>query len=156
MPRTPIQHHCRRLAAAAAACCASLAFAATGVTAAAKADAQARYQNEVQACKSGRTAQDSKTCLTEARNALAARQKGQLATDDSQLRANATQRCKVFEGEAKAACIVRMSGHGDTSGSVAGGGILREVETVVVRPGTGPVRIEPRTADPVILVPMKP
>jgi hypothetical protein len=46
-------------------------------------------------------------------------------------------------------------GYGNTSGSVAGGGVLREVETVVLPAGSGSVTIEPKTADPVVLVPSK-
>jgi hypothetical protein len=36
---------------------------------------------------------------------------------------------------------------------VAGGGLLREVETVVMPQGSGSVTIEPKTSDPVVLVP---
>ena len=56
-------------------------------------------------------------------------------------------------GEEKAACQARMMGYGNTSGSVAGGGLLREVETVVMPPGDSSVTIEPKTSDPVVLVP---
>jgi hypothetical protein len=46
-------------------------------------------------------------------------------------------------------------GYGSTTGSVAGGGLLREVETVVMPAGSGSVTIQPKTADPVVLVPSK-
>jgi hypothetical protein len=36
---------------------------------------------------------------------------------------------------------------------VAGGGVLREVETVVLPEGERSVTIEPKTDDPVVLVP---
>ncbi|MDB5881179.1 MAG: hypothetical protein JWP43_1057, partial [Ramlibacter sp.] len=36
-----------------------------------------------------------------------------------------------------------------------GGGVLREVETVVLPPGASSVTIEPKTADPVVLVPVR-
>jgi hypothetical protein len=45
-------------------------------------------------------------------------------------------------------------GYGNVSGSVAGGGILREVETVVLPPGQSDVTVQPKTSDPVVLVPM--
>ena len=61
----------------------------------------------------------------------------------------------MLTGEDKAACLVRIQGRGETTGSVAGGGVLREVETVVVPLGAGPVVIQPKTADPVVLVPLK-
>ena len=71
----------------------------------------------------------------------------------AQFQSNAAARCDVLSGEDKAACQARMMGYGSTSGSVAGGGVLREVETVVMPPGAGTVTIEPKTADPVVLVP---
>jgi hypothetical protein len=58
-------------------------------------------------------------------------------------------------GEDKAACQARLMGYGSTSGSVAGGGVLREVETVVLPRGASSVTIEPKTADPVVLVPSR-
>jgi hypothetical protein len=48
-----------------------------------------------------------------------------------------------------------MMGYGSTEGSVAGGGVLREVETVVMPAGSGSVTIQPQTSDPVVLVPSK-
>jgi len=46
-----------------------------------------------------------------------------------------------------------MMGYGTTSGSVGGGGVLREVETVVLPQGSSSVTIQPQTSDPVVLVP---
>lgn len=118
-------------------------------------NASARYRMDLQACQSDRTGQDREACLKEARNALAASKSGALATDTDALQQNRLRRCEVQTGEALAACIARMSGRGSTSGEVASGGILREVETVVIPPGAGTVVIEPKTSDPVILVPDK-
>lgn len=118
-------------------------------------DASGNFQSEVQACRSGRTQQAIDTCLREARNAQAARRDGTLTRKSSgDLQANAVARCEPLSGEYRAACEARVMGFGNTSGSVAGGGILREVETVVVPPGAGEVRIEPKTSDPVVLVPV--
>jgi len=118
-------------------------------------DATGNYQSEVQACRSGRTQQAIDTCLREARNAQAARRDGTLARPSAtDLQANAMARCQPLSGEYKAACEARVMGFGNTSGSVAGGGVLRQVETVVVPPGAGEVRIEPQTNDPVLLVPV--
>jgi hypothetical protein len=47
-------------------------------------------------------------------------------------------------------------GYGNTSGSVAGGGVLREVETVVMPPNQSEVTIEPKTSEPVVVVPATP
>ena len=116
-------------------------------------DASGNYQQEVQACMSGRTQEDQATCLREARNAQAEKKRGALDNDGGNFQANAIARCNVLTGEDKAACQARMMGFGGTSGSVAGGGILREVETVVLPPGSSSVTIQPQTSDPVVLVP---
>lgn len=54
---------------------------------------------------SGQTSQDQATCLKEARNAL--------------------------NGDNKMACQDRIRGDGKVTGSVSGGGLLREIETVI-------------------------
>ena len=118
-------------------------------------DASGNYKQEVEACKSGKTQQDQATCLREAGSARAEKQRGTLGKTDTQWEPNAPARCDVLTGEDKAACLVRIQGRGETTGSVAGGGVLREVETVVVPLGSGPVVIQPKTADPVVLVPLK-
>lgn len=127
--------------------------AATAQVATTGIDATGDYQSEVQACNSGRTQQDRTDCLKEARNARADKQRGVLDTAGS-LEANAMARCQVFTAsEDKAACQARMMGMGSQEGSVAGGGVLREVETVVLPEGHSSVTVEPQTADPVVLVP---
>lgn len=117
-------------------------------------DASGNYQSEVQACRSGRTQQDIDTCLREARNAQAERRKGTLTQPAPDFEANAMARCEPLSGEEKAACKARVMGYGSTSGSVAGGGVLREVETVVLPPGASEVKVEPKTSEPVVLVPV--
>jgi hypothetical protein len=116
-------------------------------------DASGSYSNEVQACKAGKTAEDQATCLKEARNAQADKKRGVLDNANAQFQANARARCNSLSGEDKAACDARMMGYGTVSGSVAGGGLLREVETVVMPPGQGSVTVAPKTSDPVVLVP---
>ena len=116
-------------------------------------DASGSYQHEVNACMTGQTQQDRDTCLREARNARADKQRGVLDNAGAQFQANATARCDALAGEDKAACHARLLGYGERTGSVAGGGVLREVETVVLPPGATSVTIEPKTADPVVLVP---
>jgi hypothetical protein len=129
---------------------AATAQVATGTTGI---DATGSYRHEVQSCLSGQTQQDQATCMREARNAKAEKQRGALDTADAQHQANALARCDALAGEDKAACQARVMGYGNTSGSVAGGGVLREVETVVLPPGETSVTIEPKTSDPVVLVP---
>ncbi len=131
---------------------AATAQVATGTTGI---DATGSFQSELEACKTGRTQQDQETCLKEARNAQADKKRGVLDNSGAQFQSNAAARCEVLTGEEKAACQARVVGFGSTSGSVAGGGVIREVETVVLPQGSGPVVIEPKTSDPVILVPTK-
>lgn len=131
---------------------AATAQVATGTTGI---DASGSYQQEVQACRSGATQQDIDTCLKEARNAQADKKRGVLDTSGS-LEANATARCNVFsDGEDKAACQARVLGMGSADGSVAGGGVIREVETVTLPAGQTSVTIEPKTDSPVVLTPAK-
>jgi hypothetical protein len=47
----------------------------------------------------------------------------------AQFDANAASRCDALTGEDKGACQARVMGYGNTTGSVAAGGVLREVET---------------------------
>jgi hypothetical protein len=137
-------------AAALLAVSAATAQVATGTTGI---DASGSYQQEVQACMSGKTQEDQATCLKEARNAQSDKKRGVLDNSGATFQANAVARCNALTGEDKAACQARMMGFGNTTGSVAGGGVLREVETVVLPAGQSTVTIEPKTQDPVVLLP---
>ena len=96
-------------------------------------DSTGNYQSEVNACMSGHTQQDRATCLREARNAAAEKRRGHL--EDYAL--NAAGRCEYHTlADDRAACRARVMGAGEIEGSVAGGGLLRETETVI---GTGQV-----------------
>lgn len=92
------------------------------------------YRQELKACQQGRTGEDRATCLREARNAHAEKQRGRLDTSGS-LQANALARCNVFRaGDERQACEARVAGQGTSSGSVAAGGILREYAMTVPAP----------------------
>lgn len=129
---------------------AATAQVATGTTGI---DASGNFQQEVNACMTGKTQQDRDTCLKEARNAQADKKRGVLDNSGARFESNASARCDVLMGEEKAACQARVMGYGSVTGSVAGGGLLREVETVVMPSGASSVTIEPKTADPVVLTP---
>lgn len=117
------------LAAAGLLLCTSQAAAAGNGVAA---EAQARYRQDMAVCNSGQSNQDAKTCRLEARNALAEARRGALTSAPEALAQNARLRCNAHEGDARSACEARMRGEGTTSsGSVSGGGILRETVTVV-------------------------
>ena len=118
-------------------------------------DSSGSYQQEVNACMTGKTQQDQATCLREARNAQSDKKRGVLDNSGSQFDSNAATRCNVLTGEEQAACLARVQGFGSTTGSVAAGGLLREVETVILPAGQSSVTIEPKTADPVLLIPAR-
>lgn len=113
--------------------CAGIAFQGASAAHAARgemAEAQARYQQDRAACLSGQTNQDRATCLKEAGAALAEARRGGLTDGQGQLRKNAKDRCGVLAGAERTDCLARMSGEGTVSGSVEGGGILREKVTI--------------------------
>ena len=69
--------------------------------------------------------------MKEARNAAAAKRAGKLG-NDGDFAANAMKRCEVFKTEDdKSACKARVMNSANAQGSVAGGGVLLEAETVV-------------------------
>lgn len=117
-------------------------------------DNSGNYRSEVQSCMTGKTQQDQATCLREARNAQADKKHGVLE-NGAQVQGNAMSRCDVFQpGEEKAACQARVMGYGNVEGSVSGGGVIREVETVVMPKDQSSVTIQPQTnSDTVILQP---
>lgn len=120
-----------------------LAFAATSLLAVTAATAQVahgdtsalddsgNYREEVQACREGRTAEDRATCLKEARSAAADKRRGVLS-NRGDFQANALARCDAHREKIdKDACRERLVGEGNLSGSVAGGGLLRELEVTL-------------------------
>lgn len=96
--------------------------------------AQARYAQDRAACESGRTTEDKATCLKEAGAALDARRHDQLTNDGTPLR-NATDRCRMLPQKDQADCVARIVGplspnqQVTVSGSVAGGGDIKETKT---------------------------
>ena len=68
-------------------------------------------------------------CLSEASTANAARQPPQADTDPGRYARNAVERCKALRDPDRGDCIARIQGAGTTSGSVAAGGIYRELVT---------------------------
>lgn len=98
-------------------------------------DAQKQYEAQKAACNAGTSTQDKATCLKEAGAAFEEAKRNRLDNGDADLRKDAMDRCKALTGSDQRDCIARMKGGGTVSGSVAGGGILREkVTKEVVRP----------------------
>lgn len=97
-------------------------------------DARARYEQERQKCQTNNTQDSLATCLREANNALAASKEGQLSAPGPQAQQNATERCDAFQSaQEKAECAARINS-APASGSVSGGGVLRESVTTTIVP----------------------
>ncbi len=97
--------------------------------------AEQRYQRERADCLAGRTTQSRDTCLQEAGAARAEGRRQGLTSPEADFTRNQRQRCEALPQADRQACIARMSGEGSTKGSVADGGVLRELTTR----STGPV-----------------
>lgn len=106
-------------------------FAAVAQTTGAS-TAQQRYAQERQKCMTNNTQDSQATCLREAGAALDASRKGQLTSAAGS--EAATQRCTVFKDAAEQAECVRRVQNAPASGSVPGGGVLRESTTTVTVP----------------------
>ena len=110
---------------------AATALLGSAIAFAAKADhanpALARFQVERAACLMGQTSEDQATCLREAGAAWAQARRGELDDGAASYKRNALERCAPLPDEDRIACRARLLGMGTTSGSVAGGGILREL-----------------------------
>jgi len=115
-------------------CAAGAVLAATVAVAADRGDAQRAYQRDRAACMSGQTSQDRATCLREASAALQEARRGNLDDGQAQFEQNRLLRCEKQPPEDREDCVRRMRGEGSTSGSVEGGGILRELVTPVAPP----------------------
>jgi hypothetical protein len=128
---------------------AQIASGTTGI------DATGNAQSELAACVSGKTQQDRETCMTEVRNANAAKRAGKVDNSGGRFKENALARCDVFKGEEQIACQARIVGYGDAKGSVGGGGVIRQIETVVVPADATNVRIQPQTSSDIVVIPAK-
>jgi hypothetical protein len=91
------------------------------------ADARTQYQRDRAACMAGQTSEGLATCLREAGAALVESRRGGLTDPSpSQARQDALDRCNAFKTDQdRRECVARMTS-GQVSGSVEGGGILRE------------------------------
>lgn len=90
-------------------------------------ETRTRYQQELAACQSGKAGQQLSTCQREAAAAFAAAKRGDLDDGPAAYARNAHDRCIALPTTQRGECMKRMQGQGTTEGSVAGGGILREL-----------------------------
>lgn len=102
---------------------------ALGADKSAAAEARAVYDRELAVCKSNQSNQDRATCLLEANAAYAQARRGGLTGDTAQLAGNALRRCDALPEPDRKDCVARIQGQGTTRGSVAEGGIYRELVT---------------------------
>jgi hypothetical protein len=101
---------------------------ALGADASGPSDARMRYLGERAACENGQLHQDRATCLREAGAALEEARRGRLNDgQQAQYQQNALVRCNVLPPADRDACLARMQGQGVMRGSVAEGGIYREL-----------------------------
>jgi len=125
---------------------------AHGVDAAAT-SADSTYQKERADCEAGRTAEDRATCLREAGAAQQERKRNRLDNNGS-LRQNAIERCNFVPPKDKADCLARIEGPNQpnqttkTSGSVAGGGLIRETTAIPTGEATIIVPADAATSAP--------
>ena len=123
---------------------------AISANAAAPTPAETRYQQDRANCLAGKTAESQQTCLKEAGAALQAAREHDLKTpSQAQIAANERKRCEALSGGDKVDCLKRAANIDTTvSGSVAGGGDIKETVTVIPgTPGTPP-EIHPETMPP--------
>jgi hypothetical protein len=93
----------------------------------------ATYQRDRAACLDGASMHERTACLREAGavRAEALRGRRSTGTPPEELARNALQRCQKLPPDDKMLCERRARGEGNTTGSVAAGGVLRELVTVV-------------------------
>ena len=107
--------------------CSALPALAAGASAAAQ--SEARYQRDAAVCLSRRYVGDKGECLSDASTARASREPVTIDPDPGRFARNALKRCERLSEPDRGDCVSRMKGGGTTSGSVAGGGIYRELVT---------------------------
>ena len=123
-----------RVSRACLAVAASLAMAApvwAAGAATAKTPADAAYQRDRAACQAMTSAPERTNCL---RDVAAARQQAQRkgatpSPSPQELERNALQRCQAQPPEQQVICERMARGEGSASGSVQGGGVIRELVT---------------------------
>lgn len=93
-------------------------------------DPKALYQRDSAACSGIRDPDARANCLSEASTRYASTKPTLPEERDEVLMRNALRRCEPLPEVQRNDCVARMQGHGTTSGSVAGGGIYRELVTV--------------------------
>jgi hypothetical protein len=113
---------------------AAAALACSAVLAQTPKEIAAQFATDIAACKSRNSQQERAACMDEARSVAAESRRGVLGDGMAPDSANLTKRCLSLPDKDRTACMARMKGEGTVSGSVAAGGILRELVTVEPAP----------------------
>jgi hypothetical protein len=95
-------------------------------------DIEARYRSERAACDSNPAVRDRAACRREAAAARDAARKGPFGDEQAAYEKNALARCEALPEAERDNCKRRTRGEGETSGSVEGGGILREYRELIL------------------------
>lgn len=96
------------------------------------ADAQARYQADMQRCATMADPESKRTCRQEAGAAIHEARNGRLVTRQADTAANAAARCARLPGAQRSDCEQLMRDSGTVEhGSIGGGGVLRELSITV-------------------------
>lgn len=93
--------------------------------------AHARYLQQRAQCPPQRDSSARDDCLSQASTTYAATQPSLPGDDAASLQRNKLLRCAPLRGADQLDCQARMRGEGTMTGSVAGGGIYRELVTIV-------------------------
>jgi len=97
------------------------------------------YSQERSVCESITSPESKAACIREAGAAQQAGRAGQLSSRDaSTYDQNAEQRCAAFPTQSERADCVSRAQNPPASGSVQGGGVLRESETTTIIPAAKP------------------
>jgi hypothetical protein len=127
-PPTPAPH-LYTLGLFAAVALLSTHMAAFAADKAAPLSAKARLQHDRVACARIRDQGVRDECLSEASTLYAGTQPSHPDENPAQLTRNALKRCEALREPDRQDCVLRMQGQGTISGSVAGGGLYRELVT---------------------------
>ena len=102
-------------------------------------DSELRYQRDAAACRESPAGTDRAACLREAGAVRESKDRMHTTPHAERLSRNALKRCEPLPQPDRLGCVERVQGRGTTSGSVAGGGIYRElVETEITLPKASP------------------
>ena len=122
-------------------------------------DTSGNYRQERAWCMINTVGEALTDCLKNSGAAQVEKNRGTLTNSGGgrvdNFEANALLRCEVFRGEELAACNARVAGLGGVSGSVLGGGIIKQMETVTMPAGESTITYDQKTPYPVLVVPAR-